>query len=124
MELINLTPHAIVLDIDGTLGGRRVVRPSGVVARVMSTPGRRMDYIDDAPVVPVYTAPIWGAVDHLPPPAPGKLFIVSALVAARCAGRRDVVSPGTGPHDNAVRDADGRLIAVTRLISLPTGEEG
>lgn len=113
MNLINLTPHPVVLrrgDTDTT------VPPSGIVARVASVPGALMD---DAGPVPVYSAPAWGAVEGVPAPEAGTLYIVSALVAARCAGRSDVVSPGTGPADGAVRDDQGRIVAVTRLVRAP-----
>jgi hypothetical protein len=44
------------------------------------------------------------------------LYVVGTMVAARAGDRGDVVSPGTGPADGAVRDADGRIVAVTRLV--------
>lgn len=112
MQLINLTPHPIVLrsgKVDVT------VPPSGTVVRVLSTPGEVLP-IEGVPV-PVYAAPSWGSVEGLPEPVPGTFYIVSALVAARCAHRGDVVSPGTGPADGAVRDDAGRIVAVTRLIA-------
>jgi len=33
-----------------------------------------------------------------------------------CQGRDDVVGPGTGPKDGAIRNEDGNVIAVTRLV--------
>jgi len=53
-------------------------------------------------------------------PEPGLVYIVSAMVGAalREAGvsRPDVLCPGTGPQDGAIRDPEGRIQAVTRLI--------
>lgn len=109
MEFINLTPHPLVIR---TQDGERTIAPSGVVARVSTTPGERLP---DADGVELYTAPRWGEVEGLPDPAPGTIYIVSALVAAR-AGREDVYSPGTGPADEPVRDDHGRIVAVTRLV--------
>ena len=58
----------------------------------------------------------------LPPPVPGTIYVVSAMVAARCAGRDDVFAPGTGPQDAAIRDAGGQVYAVTRLIQAAQAE--
>jgi hypothetical protein len=40
-------------------------------------------------------------------------------VAGRLRGRPDVFSPGTGPRDGAIRDKQGRITGVTRLIQAP-----
>jgi hypothetical protein len=112
----NLTPHPIVLrsgDTDTTIA------PSGTVARVSSTPGT---VVGEVGGVPIYSAPTWGEVLDLPATEAGVVLIVSAIVAARCSGRHDVVSPGTGPNDGAIRDDAGRIVAVTRLIAAPKGE--
>jgi hypothetical protein len=112
MNLVNLTPHNINLR---TAEGAEIVIPaSGTVARVATTPGT-LTSIEGCPV-PVATPTVFGAVEGLPAPTEGTLFIVSALVAGRCAGRPDVVSPGTGPNDGAVRNEKGHIVAVTRLI--------
>lgn len=111
MDIINLTSHAIVLR--NRLGVDTTISPSGKVARVSSTPGTELNV--DAPCA-VYSAPTWGELVDLPAPQADTIYIVSALVAARCVGRDDVFSPGTGPGDEAVRDSDGKIVAVTRLI--------
>lgn len=110
MKIINLTPHAITIRARGK---ETVIPPSGDVARVSSTPGTVLD-VDWLPC-PVATAPVWGSVEGLPDPQPGVLFLVSGLVAAHVS-RHDVVSPGTGPNDGAIRE-DGKIVAVTRLVS-------
>lgn len=115
MTLVNLTPHAIVLrDPTGT---EHFISPSGEVARVTSTPGVCTDELIGYGCVPVYSAPAWGEVEGLPDQKAGTIYIVSALVAARVPERMDVVCPGTGPNDGAIRDAAGRVVAVTRLVS-------
>lgn len=45
---------------------------------------------------------------------PHTIYVVSALVASRCAGRPDVYSPDTGP--TAIRDDEGRIVAVRGLV--------
>ncbi len=114
MNIINLTPHAIVLR---TAEGLDVVLPPSVkAARVTSIPG---DLRDAGLPVPVQGSPAYGPVEGLPAPEEGTAFVVSGLVLSRCAGRVDVFGPGTGPEDGAVRDEKNRIIAVTRLIAAP-----
>lgn len=111
MQLVNLTPHPIVIRRPN--GAEIVIPPSGTVARVSSTPGV---LITEDPV-PIYSAPSWGPVEGLPDPADGTVYVVSTLGAARVPHRTDVVSPGTGPQDGAVRDENGKIVAVTRFVS-------
>jgi hypothetical protein len=117
MNIINLTPHSIVLLRDNLLGGQEAAEftPSGVIARVATTAGAKIEGKD----IPLFTAPTWGEVENLPAPKAGVILLVSALVAGRCIGRTDVFSPGTGPNDGAVRDDKGHIKAVTRLIQAP-----
>jgi hypothetical protein len=70
--------------------------------------------------VPVFGADRPGAVEGLPEPRPGVVLVVSGFVAAALAGsgRADVVAPGTGPADGAVRNAAGHVVAVTRLKAV------
>jgi hypothetical protein len=111
--LINLTPHAICLR--SADGADTVIPPSGTVARVSSTPGA-LEAVAGIPV-PVAGAQTFGGVEGLPEPTPGTMFIVSALVLSALRGSRpDVVGPGTGPNDGAVRNDRGHIIAVTRLV--------
>ena len=65
----------------------------------------------------VYGKTVFGEIQNLPEPQPETLYIVSALVGAALKGaREDVLLPGTGPQDSAVRDTEGRIVAVTRLV--------
>lgn len=116
MKIINLTPHALVLQ--SPTGERTTLAPSGTVARVASTPGTPR-IVDGCPV-PIADAQVWGSVEGVPAPEDGTLFIVSALVLGHCQERQDVVGPGTGPADGAIRFGDGpqkgQVEAVTRLV--------
>lgn len=113
-KIINLTPHAIVLQKED--GERIQVQPSGTVATVATMPATLHD-IPGIPV-PVAAAPEYGEVEKLPDPQDGTIYIVSGIVLSRCPGRTDVFGPGTGPKDGAIRE-DGRVVAVTRLIAAP-----
>jgi hypothetical protein len=111
--MINCTPHAITLR--AATGEDTIVPPSGTVARVSSTPGA-LEMVEGLPV-PVAGMQTFGGVEGLPEPTPGTMFIVSALVLSALRGSRpDVVGPGTGPNDGAIRNEKGHVIAVTRLV--------
>lgn len=110
MNIINLTPHPIVLRADD--GSETTIRPEGSVARVAATPGA-VQAIEGLPV-PVARPDVFGDVEGLPGPIPGVAYIVSAMVGAHVA-RADVFTPGTGPKDGAVRNEKGHIVAVTRL---------
>lgn len=112
-KLVNLTPHAIVLR---KAEKDTVIPPSGKIARVSSMPGSLKDL---GLPVDVATATVYGEIDGLPAPEADTFYIVSGLVLSRAVGRDDVFGPGTGPSDNAIRDAENRIIAVTRLIAAP-----
>jgi len=120
MKFVNLTPHDIVLASGENNAKRMTIPASGIVARVSSTPGAA-ETIDGVPV-PVMGRQTWGSVEGLPDPVPNTLYIVSGVVLARpeCQSRMDVVGPGTGPNDNAIRYTDGprkgQVEAVTRLV--------
>jgi hypothetical protein len=105
--LVNLTPHVIVLR---TAAGDIPIEPT-VVARVASKPGK---LVEEGLPIPVKEPDTFGEVQGLPPPAEGVYYIVSAVVGAQCAGRRDVLVPGTGPGDNPIRE-NGQVVAITCL---------
>lgn len=113
MTVINLTPHALTLRApDGT---DNVIPPSGTVARVSNTPGSPTG--DQVGGVPVVSADTTGEVTGLPEPVEGTVFIVSGFVGSALAGsgRDDVLVPGTGPKDGAIRNERGHIVAVTCL---------
>jgi hypothetical protein len=116
--LVNLTPHPIGLSVDGVVS---TIPASGTVARVAASPGAQSTTLHG---VPVFFAPRFGDVEGLPEPQEGVVFLVSLLVgnALREVGtiRPDVLCPGTGPQDAPVRDEQGRIVAVTRLVHTTT----
>lgn len=115
MTLVNLTPHALTLVAPD--GSSTILPPSGTVARVSTTPGTVGD-IGLPCLVAEPTA--FGAVVGLPDPVPGTFLIVSGLVGSALVGkgRTDVLTPGTGPNDNAVRNESGHVVGVTRLVRV------
>lgn len=112
MEMINLTPHA--LNLYGA-GGIRKVAPSGKLARVRTS----SELLGEVDGVPIYQHQ-FSDVEGLPEPTDGVIYVTSSLVlkALASSGKRraDVLAPGTGPNDGAVRDATGRVVGVTRLV--------
>jgi hypothetical protein len=114
--VINLCPHPVTVKWPDGHTQTLEPDPSGP-ARVSSSPGRCLGQGPTCAVL--YAAPQWGEVDGLPSASEDTIYIVSLLVASRCAGRKDVFSPGTGPNDGAIRDEQGRIQAVTRLVRAP-----
>jgi hypothetical protein len=103
-KFVNVTPHDVrVLLPDGS---ERVFPPSGIRAVVSATPTPRGEW-DGIPLI----STTWGQLEGLPEPAEGTLYIGSTLAAqaATREGRRDVVSPDSGP--SAVRE-NGQIYAV------------
>ena len=101
----NLTPHPIVVRSEGI---EKVFPPSGVIPRVgtIETPA---DPIEGIPTV----TQAMGTVEELPDAIPGVFLLVSAMVF-NATDRRDVIAPDTGK--GAIRDGQGRILAVTRFI--------
>lgn len=111
--LINLTPHPLNFY---TGGGILTLAPSGQLARCKNA----STLIGDADGLPIYEA-TFDEVTGLPDPQPDTLYIASSLVqqGLRKLGieRPDVLSPGTGPNDGAIR-TNGQVVGVTRLVRL------
>lgn len=119
MKVINLTPHPIVLRSPS--GEDTVVEPSGTIARVATVPGEDTGTVVGG--VPVHAADRPGEVTGLPDPQEDTIVIVSGLVGAALAAdghkcRSDIVVPGTGPADGAIRNERGHIVAVTRLKAV------
>lgn len=98
-SIVNLTQHDI------TYNGR-VIPPSGTVARCAQTSVDAGEH-DGVPLQRV----TFGAVEGLPDPEPGVLYVVSALVRTAVPSRTDVASPGA-----LVRDANGNVQGCACLI--------
>lgn len=109
MIIRNMTPHAVTV-----CGVTYAPDPDGPARVDLSSA-----LVGELDGVPVVTSPMWGGVTGLPAPAPGVALLVSAVVLAQCAGRRDVFAPATAPTDGVLRDAQGRIVGVTRLVAAP-----
>lgn len=114
-NLINLTPHTIVLfDQNGTEFFN--VQPSGTIARIdeetQQTGVFCVEQTDGTTVSIPAVVKTYSDVQNLPDPTPGVVYIVSLLVAQRCPDRKDLWVPDTG--SGAVRQ-QGRIVGTTRL---------
>ena len=98
--IINLMPHALVI-----CPGDIVVQSSGV-ARCTTVTSPAGDHLG----VPL-TVVSYGAVEGLPGPLLGVLYVVSGLVRAAVPDRRDVASPG-----ELVRDSKGAVVGCKNLV--------
>lgn len=111
VNLINLTPHPIVLN-DG-----RSFAPSGAVARV-SEVHHLVNHFTD-PQTEAYTPVFRGvpsAVTGLPEPVADTYLIVSAMVLAALRGTRDdLVAPSTGLASTVRNDA-GHIVSVEGFV--------
>jgi len=106
--IVNCTPHQINIRPEGL--PEVVVPPSGVVPRV-SVEQKIIAIIEGIPVVSTQ----YGAVEGLPDPVEGTVYIVSALVLSALVGSRpDCVAPDTSPT-SAVRNENGQIVAVRRF---------
>ena len=92
VKFINCTPHEVCLN-DGTK-----FPPSGVCPRISS------GYTE--PDKNGVATPTFGAVEGLPEPQEGTMYIVSGMVLSACKDRNDLVAPATS-HPKSVRFADG-----------------
>lgn len=114
MTLINLTPHAISLY---TPTGVKEIPASGQLARVRAS----SEVVTELEGLAV-ARPTFEGLTGLPEPRPNTIYVVASLVltALRAAGiyRPDVVAPGTGPNDGAIRDANSRVVGITRFTCM------
>lgn len=111
ITFINLTPHDIVMRLSN--GKDLIIPRSGQVARLKTLQAVEQPWGEDMPAVATSTLK---GIEGLPDPEEGVIYVTSTLVAQAAAryGRRDVVSPDTGP-ESAIRDESGQIIAVQRL---------
>ena len=119
MQIINLTPHTVVVAAD--FNSSRVEFPSEGIARVSST-ATKVDTVNGIDIV----ATTYGEVEGLPEPQEGVVFLVSMLVGQVPAvkARPDVLCPDTSPaaavrYPNGYivggKDMSGLIYAVTRF---------
>jgi hypothetical protein len=113
--VINLTPHAVVIESgDGSLV---TIQPSGMVARVATEETVVSSVEMGGSSIPV-VARQFGEVSGLPDHDEGCIVSSLVLEAVRLQQpwRRNVFAPDTGA--TAIRDSDGRIVAVRRLVGL------
>lgn len=102
MELVNLTPHPIMVEGFGTFESKGLARVSTTQKVVGNING--IDLVET----------VQGQVEGLPEMEEGKMYIVSGMVLSALKGSRaDVVAPDTG--STAIRNEKGQIIAVTRF---------
>jgi len=116
IKLVNLTPHELTIYDANNVVLR--IPPSGQVARVTT----REKIIGSVNGVPLVTTE-YSAVEGLPDPQPGTMYIVSLIVlqALKSQGitRDDVIAPNTAPTPNgAVRDSKGQIVGVRSFVVL------
>lgn len=105
-NLVNLTPHAINICVDG----KQVleVPASGTVARC----SQQSILQGTVNGIPVYKQ-VFGDVQDLPSSVEGTVYIVSRLVAAAVPNRDDLLIPGA-----LVRDELGKVVGCEGLSIL------
>ena len=104
LQVINLTPHPIVVDNGET---RKVYEPSGEVARVI-TESTVVGEVDGFELV---ANQVTG--DNLPAPVEGTYLLVSAMVLGLRPDRTDLIAPNTGA---ATRNDKGHIISVPGFV--------
>lgn len=106
-KLENWTPHEITLFLAD--GVTKKVIPSSGIARVKQTNFVLGPLAVDEGDIPLVHSE-FGAVEGLPCPMPGTMYIVSSLVASAAKDRDDLLVP-TG----FVRDEGGNILGCTGL---------
>lgn len=103
MNIVNLTPHDIVLC-------GKTITASGTIARCSET-SHQIDEIDGIPV----NVKEYGQITGLPAAQAGTIYIVSAIVAQALNGSREDCFVG----DKAVRNSAGQIIGIEALAFIP-----
>ena len=109
--MLNRTPHAVVLFLGDTT---HTFPEAGVVARATSLPQEPVaPFAHEGVEIPCVTPPNFGGAEGIDGEEP---ILVSALVAPIAAKlRTGVFSPDSGPG-SVVRDGQGQILGVRRLI--------
>ena len=108
MEIINLTPHDVVVV---TEAGNITIPKSGVVARCAQQTEQvgQLQYAGNT--IPL-TVTSYGELVDLPNPKPETYYIVSRLVMSAASGRTDLLCP-----NGLVRDDNGNIIGCESLAN-------
>lgn len=106
-KIVNLTPHAITFYAPD---GQTVIQtvPSSGIARAAQT----REVMGDINGIPV-SKTAYGAVDGLPAPEPGTIYVVSVLTAQAATDRDDLYIV-----DDLVRDASGAIMGCKALAQI------
>ena len=109
-QLINLTPHAIMM-VNGEGDTILTIEPSGNVARVTQSTEQLATVTVDGVVIPV-TQNTYGELVNLPEEKEGVALIVSAMVASagEKLGRKDLFIP-----NETVRNDKGFIVGCKSL---------
>ena len=117
MKVLNLTPHTINLMVGESI---IEVPASGIIARC----GEDVKSCDPIKIDGIAVETVkkgFHSVDNIPNEKPGQIVLVSLMVlnAIKEMGieRADLFAPDTG-NGSAVRDENGRIKGVKRLIRL------
>lgn len=114
--LVNCTPHPLRVALPS---GRTLCLPAAAhPARLVAAAPERTYLALDGEPVEILLEPAGAICVALPCPRPGTRFVVSRVVAERCRHRADLLVPAAGPGEGALRDTEGRVVAVTRLKRL------
>jgi len=109
-KIINLTPHAVVLQDQS--GRTLTIAPSGVVARAKVNEEQIGSIECEGLEIPVLRNS-YGEAENLPPREEGTIYLVSSLAAQAAKDRDDLYVPA-----RPIRDGQGRIIACQALASL------
>lgn len=124
--LINLTPHDLTIYFGDPRDPATVVAvwKSAGVARVEEVTGESAGVSVDmqepygGTCVVESVTKSYGSIEGLPDSSVGIIFVVSLVVLQALRGsRQDVYAPDSGP-ESAVRDAQGKILGVRRLMQL------
>lgn len=110
-EIINLTPHNIVVYNETGETILEVFPPSGEIARASEYNDTIEMKVNGIPVV----KKSYGNPVNLPVAQKGVHFIVSGPVLEGAQERTDLLCPDTGP-DSVVRDREGNILGVRRFF--------
>lgn len=102
MKIINLTPHEVKIQTQGT---EMVIPPCGTVARCAIT--EKIVYEING--IPIYRTEA-GKVEGLPEPENETLYIVSQMVANAAKNRGDLVYP-----HKLIRNEKGEVVGCSAL---------
>lgn len=115
--MLNLTPHSVNIQLNGEVHSI----PSSGVTRVSTQSVEKPSVsIEGLGAVPVVST-VYGAVEGLgtPDQYPNGV-LVSLLVLNQLGSEWSGIAfaPATGPKDGAIRDENGQIAAVTKLVTV------